>query len=86
MMRLLDFRHFSYCIIAFSVCLTMVSCGTTWNGSLGQQTVQHYYQSQNGGKYVGNATSETEAKQKAIDAGYRYYNYYPSTGECFGYN
>ena len=74
-----------FVILALVSCVFLVSCGT-WSGSLGQQTVQHYYQYENGGKYVGNATSETEAKQKVLDAGYRYYNYYPSTGECFGYN
>ena len=58
---------------------------SSWEGSLGQHAVQHVYQSQNGGKYVGNASSEAEAKSMATDKGYSYYNWYPSTGEVFGY-
>lgn len=71
-------------VAAFAACL-LTSCGTTWNGSYGQQAVQHYAQSQKGGKYVGNATSDAEARRMAADAGYSGYNYYPSTGEVFGY-
>lgn len=56
-----------------------------WEGSYGQQTIQHLQQSQKGGKYVGNASSQSEAEQMAKKAGYSYYNYYPSTGEVFGY-
>lgn len=56
-----------------------------WEGSYGQQTVQHYQQKSQGGTYVGNASSEREAKQMALKAGYSRYQYYPSTGECFGY-
>lgn len=56
-----------------------------WEGSYGQQTMQHLSQSQRGGKYVGNASSEEEAKSMAAKAGYSGYNYYPSTGEVFGY-
>lgn len=59
---------------------------SSWDGSIGQQTVQHIIQSSNGGTYVGNFSSEAAAKQAAVKAGYKYYNYYPSTGECFGYN
>lgn len=56
-----------------------------WDGSYGQQTVQHLHQNSKGGTYVGNASSQEEAKQMALKAGYPYYQYYPSTGECFGY-
>lgn len=65
-----------------------ISCGTLsqWSGSPGQQMIQHLDQAQRGGTYVGNASSEAEARNMARNAGYEYYNYYPSTGECFGYN
>lgn len=69
-------------ILLSSLC---VSCAT-WNGSIGQQAAQHVAQHQRGGKYIGNASSQTEARSMATKAGYRYYEYYPSTGECFGYN
>lgn len=56
-----------------------------WNGSYGQQTVQHVQQHSQGGHYVGNFSSAEAAKKAAADAGYPRYQYYPSTGECFGY-
>lgn len=56
-----------------------------WDGSVGQQAVQHVVQGANGGKYVGNASSEAEAKRMAANKGYSGYNWYPSTGEVFGY-
>ena len=56
-----------------------------WDGSIGQQTIQHIVQSKNGGKYVGNASSEAEEKRMAANAGYSGSQYYPSTGEVFGY-
>lgn len=61
------------------------SSSSRWEGSIGQQAVQHYVQGANGGKYVGNASSEAEAKRMAADKGYSGYNWYPSTGEVFGY-
>lgn len=57
-----------------------------WEGSYGQQTIQHLQQKSQGGTYVGNASSQEEAKQMALRAGYSGYQYYPSTGEVFGYN
>lgn len=56
-----------------------------WNGSYGQQAVQHYQQKGQGGHYIGNFSSADAAKKAAADAGYSGYQYYPSTGECFGY-
>lgn len=56
-----------------------------WEGSVGQQAAQHFVQGANGGSYVGNASSESEAKRMAAEKGYSAYNYYPSTGEVFGY-
>lgn len=56
-----------------------------WDGSYGQQTIQHIQQASRGGKYIGNASSNSEAAQMAKNAGYSGYNYYPSTGEVFGY-
>ncbi|MDE6484738.1 MAG: hypothetical protein K2L14_05045 [Duncaniella sp.] len=56
-----------------------------WEGSYGQQTMQHVAQKNQGGKYVGNYSSYEEARQAAVNAGYSKYQYYPSTGECFGY-
>lgn len=56
-----------------------------WEGSYGQQAVQHLQQSSRGGTYVGNASSQSEAESMAKKAGFPYYNYYPSTGEVFGY-
>lgn len=56
-----------------------------WNGSAGQQTVQHLHQANQGGHYVGNFTSYEAARKAAEDAGYPRCQYYPSTGECFGY-
>lgn len=58
---------------------------SNWNGSFGQQAVQHLQQSSQGGKYVGNFSSQEEAKAAAARAGYSGYRYYPSIGECFGY-
>lgn len=61
------------------------SSSSKWEGSVGQQAVQHFVQDANGGTYVGNASSEAEAKRKAAAKGYSAYNWYPSTGEVFGY-
>lgn len=75
--------------VALSVpCIFLASCGSlqSFSGSPAQQVFQHIAQKQNGGTYVGNANSEAGARSMAQKAGYRYYNYYPSTGECFGYN
>ena len=58
---------------------------SSWDGSYGQQAVQHLHQSSQGGKYIGNFSSHDEAKAAAARAGYSRYQYYPSTGECFGY-
>lgn len=57
----------------------------SWQGSYGQQAVQHLQQNSQGGTYVGIASSEAEAAQLAIKAGFKYYQYYPSTGACYGY-
>lgn len=56
-----------------------------WDGSVGQQAVQHVVQGANGGTYIGNASSESEAKRMTGEKGYDAYIYYPSTGEVFGY-
>ena len=58
---------------------------SSWNGSYGQQAVQHLHQSSQGGTYVGNFSSQEEARAAAARAGFASYQYYPSTGECFGY-
>lgn len=75
-------------VIAVTACAVMTSCDAynSFSGSPAQQVVQHYAQKQRGGTYVGNASSAAEAKRMVEAAGYKYYNYYPSTGECFGYN
>lgn len=77
--------NFVSLVIISCTCLT--SCGIlgSWDGSFGQQVVQHYNQRNQGGTYVGNYSSEGEASRAAVSAGFKYYQYYPSTGECFGY-
>ena len=61
-----------------------ISSSSSWDGSTGQQVLQHVVQASNGGRYVGNASSEAQAKSMAAKAGYSAYNYYPATGEVFG--
>lgn len=57
----------------------------SWSGSDGQRVLQHSVQAANGGTYVGRFSSEAEAKKAAARAGFKAYNYYYETGECFGY-
>lgn len=56
-----------------------------WEGSYGQRAAQHVAQKQQGGTYVGVASSQEEAESMARKAGYSAYNFYPSTGQVFGY-
>lgn len=81
---------FGYVVLSAFIMVALASSSSqktldNWNGSYGQQTVQHFQQSQQGGKYIGNFSSQQEAKAAAERAGYPGYQYYPSTGECFGY-
>lgn len=57
----------------------------SWDGSPGQAAVQGYYQTSQGGTYIGVFSSESEARSAAAAKGFSSYQYYPSTGNCFGY-
>lgn len=71
-----------------AICSIMTSCGVMQSGegrTVVQQAAQIYSQSERGGTYVGIAGSQNEAKTMAERAGYSRYQWYPSTGQCFGY-
>lgn len=57
----------------------------SWDGSYGQAAVQGYYQASQGGTYLGVFESESSARAAAAAKGFDSYQYYPSTGNCFGY-
>lgn len=89
--RLLS-KLFPYLSLCLFVCIALASSSaqkaydsTGWDGSYGQQTIQVLHQTSQGGTYVGIADSEEEARQMASKAGFSRYQYYPSTGTCFGY-
>lgn len=66
----------------------LASCGSISpeNFSYVRQAAQTYQQSQSGGTYVGIASTQSEAEAMSKRAGYSRYQWYPSTGQCFGYN
>ncbi len=51
-----------------------------------QKPAQEYVQTSQGGTYVGDAETQQDAYNMAKEAGYSKYQWYPSTGRCYGYN
>lgn len=74
-------------ILVLSLPITFTSCGVFDPGNFShvQSAAQQYSQSQRGGTYVGKASTQAEAKSIAQRAGFPYYQWYPSTGRCYGY-